>query len=303
MLAATIGVAAGLECADGTVDLHVFLYNGTVRDKDPYFWDGPSDTACRMTVESEDITKTLTSDILQNTNDPNYRMFFEFGCHPINSRFKMKCWDYDRGQPLERDSQIVLEADPFYLWPPTGVKQTLYDNRNSRYGFVYKFVYGSNLKPDGGEDEPETAQPAIAPAPAPAPAPEEPSRPDIDSDRGTAGSEDTPPGEPDQPSTKKKKKSSGRAFTDAVAIAIACALVVAAFCCGAFFFAKRSAKEAPPVAEVNGMELADVQVIAAKAIEVPASSEPTADEVEVPPIDAENPALPPAPLALGGTPV
>ena len=68
------------------VDLHVFLYSGVVRDLDPDFFgsnSGDSDAACQMTVEpadsSLDVKEVRLSDILLNSNEPDFKMFFEFG--------------------------------------------------------------------------------------------------------------------------------------------------------------------------------------------------------------------------------
>ena len=84
------------------MDLHVFLYDGIardwveikfqaptpstrrwgsrkstqVRDKDPADRDAASDVGCYFTVGDQ----TFTSDILLNTNEPNFRTFFEFDC-------------------------------------------------------------------------------------------------------------------------------------------------------------------------------------------------------------------------------
>jgi hypothetical protein len=80
---------------DGKMDLHVFLYDGIVRDwveikfqaptpstrrwgsrkstqvrdKDPADRDAASDVGCYFTVGDQ----TFTSDILLNTNEPNFR--------------------------------------------------------------------------------------------------------------------------------------------------------------------------------------------------------------------------------------
>ena len=88
----TRGAAAG---EDGKMDLHVFLYDGIVRDwveikfqaptpstrrwgsrkstqvrdKDPADRDAASDVGCYFTVGDQ----TFTSDILLNTNEPNFR--------------------------------------------------------------------------------------------------------------------------------------------------------------------------------------------------------------------------------------
>ena len=51
------------------MDLHVFLYDGIVRDKDPADRDAASDVGCYFTVGDQ----TFTSDILLNTNEPNFR--------------------------------------------------------------------------------------------------------------------------------------------------------------------------------------------------------------------------------------
>ena len=47
------------------MDLHVFLYDGIVRDKDPADRDAASDVGCYFTVGDQ----TFTSDILLNTNE------------------------------------------------------------------------------------------------------------------------------------------------------------------------------------------------------------------------------------------
>mmetsp|Transcript_6705 Transcript_6705/g.21111 ORF Transcript_6705/g.21111 Transcript_6705/m.21111 type:complete len:288 (+) Transcript_6705:58-921(+) len=276
VLLSLIAGAAARQCDNGLADLHVFLYNGTIRDKDPYFFDGDSDSACRMTVESDRVEVRL-SDILLNANDPNYQMFFEFGCHPVDSKFTMTCYDWDAPLPLYRNSQIVFSIDPFSAWPPSGVKQTLVDKNDPQFQFVYKFVYGSNLEPDGTEPD-ATAEPVP---------------PDAAADDDDPEESFAPPPRAPETVTKKKKTSNGREVTDAVAVAVACALVILAFCCGAFLWSRRSTKAAPPVAEVQGMELADVTVIKAQEVQQhPNSPEvPTSNAVEGGHVvDPENPA-------------
>ena len=70
----------------GLVDLRVFLYSGTVRDKDPdwfFLFEDPSDVSCQLTVETGDTQEVRLSDILLNSNEPVFKMFFEFGCHAV----------------------------------------------------------------------------------------------------------------------------------------------------------------------------------------------------------------------------
>ena len=40
------------------------------------------------------------SDILLNSNEPDFKMFFEFGCHEVDSIFTMVCYDWDPNQPV-----------------------------------------------------------------------------------------------------------------------------------------------------------------------------------------------------------
>ena len=96
------------------VDLHVFLYSGVVRDLDPDFFgsnSGDSDAACQMTVEpadsSLDVKEVRLSDILLNSNEPDFKMFFEFGCHEVDSIFTMVCYDWDPQQPVVRAGEEV----------------------------------------------------------------------------------------------------------------------------------------------------------------------------------------------------
>ena len=96
------------------VDLHVFLYSGVVRDLDPDFFgsnSGDSDAACQMTVEpadsSLDVKEVRLSDILLNSNEPDFKMFFEFGCHEVDSIFTMVCYDWDPQQPVVRAASWI----------------------------------------------------------------------------------------------------------------------------------------------------------------------------------------------------
>lgn len=160
------------------------------------------------------------------------KMFFEFGCHTPDSIFTMVCYDWDPNKAVVRAGEEVFIADPLIEWPASGEKQKLIDNEDSRFTFTYKFVYGSNLNADGATEDDDVM---IVPAPAPSP-------------------------------SKKKKDESG--IDLGLAIGILVAAIILAFCCGAACCIARRRKDAP-VAEVDGMEMAEVTVIESKAIEVP----------------------------------
>ena len=163
-------------------------------------------------------------------------MFFEFGCHEVDSIFTMVCYDWDPQQPVVRAGEEVFIADPVTQWPKSGVKQTLVDNLDTKFTFTYKFVYGSNLNADGATEDD-----------------------DVPIVRG-------------DPVSKKKKSGSG--IDLGLAIGVLIAAVILAFCCGAACCVYRRRK-GDPVAEVNGMEMGEVTVIESapeatvKAVEVP----------------------------------
>ena len=158
-------------------------------------------------------------------------MFFEFGCHTKDSIFTMVCYDWEPNQAVVRNGEEVFIADPLIEWPRSGEKQNLIDNEDSRFTFTHKFVYGSNLNADGAtEDDDVPIRPAVS------------------------------------TSSKKKKDESG--IDLGLAIGILVAAIILAFCCGAACCIARRRKDAP-VAEVDGMEMAEVTVIESKAIEVP----------------------------------
>jgi len=120
------------------MDLHVFLYDGIVRDKDPADRDAASDVGCYFTVGAQ----TFTSDILLNTNEPNFRTFFEFDCQAKDTPYTLECYDQDMMLPLKREDQLVYRASSDE-WPASGERATLADKEdgNAAYVMSYKFVY------------------------------------------------------------------------------------------------------------------------------------------------------------------
>merc|ERR1719464_1615885 len=96
LLAAATALAvvdsASNKCEDGKMDLHVFLYDGIVRDKDPADRDAASDVGCYFTVGEGAAAQTFTSDVLLNTNEPNFRTFFEFDCQPKDAPYALECY-------------------------------------------------------------------------------------------------------------------------------------------------------------------------------------------------------------------
>ncbi len=164
--------------------------------------------SCQLTVEGpEDVKEVRLSDILLDDNTPEFKMFFEFGCHEPDSTFTMVCYDADDFEPIVRDDAIVFVADPVTPWPPSGEKQTLVDNLDPRFTFTYKMEYESS------EPEPEPE----APAPEDDVTDEIPPEEDDAQDNVGGGEErteeddDVPtvPAPAPGPASKKKKSSSG----------------------------------------------------------------------------------------------
>jgi hypothetical protein len=56
---------------------------------------------------SLDVKEVRLSDILLNSNEPDFKMFFEFGCHEVDSIFTMVCYDWDPQQPVVRAGEEV----------------------------------------------------------------------------------------------------------------------------------------------------------------------------------------------------
>ena len=219
-----------------------------------------------MTVEpadsSLDVKEVRLSDILLNSNEPDFKMFFEFGCHEIDSIFTMVCYDWDPNQPVVRSGEEVFIADPVTQWPKSGVKQTLVDNLDTSFTFTYKFVYGSNLNADGATEDDDARRGVLAPVASMAST--LPVCAQVPIVRG-------------DPVSKKKKSDSG--IDLGLAIGVLIAAVILAFCCGAACCVYRRRKD-EPVAEVNGMEMGEVTVIESapeatvKAVEVPPGPPP-----------------------------
>mmetsp|Transcript_21681 Transcript_21681/g.64975 ORF Transcript_21681/g.64975 Transcript_21681/m.64975 type:complete len:245 (+) Transcript_21681:190-924(+) len=230
------GAARAEKCEAGKQDLHVFLYDGSVRDMDPSFFDGQSDAFCLLSVESDERTEFL-SDIRLNSNNPEFNMFFEFGCHPVDSLFEMTCYDWDPDNFEVDDAEVVFAANAVATWPESGVRSRLVDATAPIYFFDYKMIYGSDLDADG------------------------------------------------LPSSGKKKKSSGRELTDAIAIAVGACLVALAFALGVFC-CRRRAKQAPAPPEVVGVELADVEAVTSAPTRT--AGEPTKEGVPVSAVQVEG---------------
>jgi len=50
---------------------------------------------CYFTVGDQ----TFTSDILLNTNEPNFRTFFEFDCQAKDTPYTLECYDHEVRAP------------------------------------------------------------------------------------------------------------------------------------------------------------------------------------------------------------
>jgi hypothetical protein len=70
---------------------------------------------CYFTVGDQ----TFTSDILLNTNEPNFRTFFEFDCQAKDTPYTLECYDQDMMLPLKREepsgNQPVRRVHPTNL--------------------------------------------------------------------------------------------------------------------------------------------------------------------------------------------
>jgi len=279
VLAITPTQAFPNDCEPGLVDLRVFLYSGVVRDKDPdwfFLFEDPSDVSCQLTVETGDTQEVRLSDILLDDNTPEFKMFFEFGCHEPDASFTMVCYDADDFEPIVRDDAIVFVADPVTPWPPSGVKQTLVDNLDPRFTFTYKMEYESS------EPEPEPQVPEIDDVPPP----EE----NDDAKDNVGGGEErteedddvpTVPAPAPGPSSKKKKSSSGVPL--GIVVAAVAAAAVLAFCTGAACCVMRRKKEPKTVYVDEGMELGEVSVLEQKATAISSEDLEATPVAELPP--------------------
>lgn len=266
------------DCDAGLVDLRVFLYSGVVRDKDPdwfFLFEDPSDVSCQLTVEAGDTQVVRLSDILLDDNTPEFKMFFEFGCHEPDSTFTMVCYDADDFEPIVRDDAIVFVADPVTPWPPSGVKQTLVDNLDPRFTFTYKMEYESSEPevPEIPEDDVTDEIP-----------PEDDGQDNVGGgEERTEEDDDVPtvPAPAPGPSSKKKKSESGVPI--GIVVAAVAAAAVLAFCTGAACCVLRRKKEPKTVYVDEGMELGEVSVLEQKATAISSEDLEATPVAELPP--------------------